>query len=199
MNRSLLASSVAALLLSAWPAGASEPAVAAPASDGRVVILGFDGADARTVKELMERDPARYPNMRALAESGTFAPLEVVVPAESPVSWASLNSGQNPAKTGVPGFIRRDLARGGMPNFGHIEKKSQPLEDFENTPIPVWTPATTAAIAGGATFLVVLLLSLVLFRKLVVASPVVRILNFGTTHSTLKCVLCALPIVDTIE
>jgi hypothetical protein len=187
MNRSrTLASSVAALLLCAWPAGASEPAGAAPAApadSGRVVILGFDGADARTVRELMEKDPARYPNMRALAESGTFAPLEVVVPAESPVSWASLNSGQNPAKTGVPGFIRRDLARGGMPNFGHIEKKSQPLEDFENTPIPVWTPAKTAAIAGGATFLAVLLLSLVLFRKLVVAGVLGLLAGGGAAYA----------------
>ena len=122
---------LSAALALAVPTAQASPADPAPSEGaGRVVILGFDGADARTVRELMAKDPARYPNMSKLAQSGTFAPLEVVVPAESPVSWASLNSGQNPAKTGVAGFIRRDLSKGiVMPGFGHIEKgKKAPLD-----------------------------------------------------------------------
>jgi predicted AlkP superfamily phosphohydrolase/phosphomutase len=179
MNRfRMLLSLLVAALLTGLPALAgakpfADPRLSAdpkPAQEGRVVILGFDGADARTVQELMEKEPARYPNFHALAQSGTFAPLEVVVPAESPVSWASLNSGQNPAKTGVPGFIRRDLSRGAVsPGFGHIEKKNLPLAQLENAPLPLWSPAVTAGVAGGGAFLVVLLLALVVFRKLIVA------------------------------
>ena len=170
-------------LLLASAARAGEPAsgtgAAGAPEGGRVVILGFDGADARTVRELMEKDPGRYPNFRKLAEQGTFAPLEVVVPAESPVSWASLNSGQNPAKTGVPGFIRRHMGTTPMPGFGHIEKNSAPLEQFGNTPIPVWSPNTMAAACGGGVFLVVLLLGFLAFRKLPVAAVLALVLGGG--------------------
>ncbi len=151
------------------PSDARSPGSDAPA--GRVVILGFDGADARTARELMEKDPARYPNFRRLAEEGSFAPLEVVVPAESPVSWASLNSGQNPAKTGVPGFIRRQLeGPAPLPNFGHIRKGSAALETFQNTPLPIWNQKTTALVWGGASFLIVLMLALLLLRRLWLAA-----------------------------
>lgn len=152
------------------PAAASEPRPAPASEESRVVVLGFDGADARTVEELMAKEPARYPNFVKLAREGTFAPLEVVVPTESPVSWASLNSGQNPAKTGVPGFIR--VNRSGSsprPDFGFVEKKSLPLEEFPDAPLPHWSPAATAGVAGGGAFLVVLLLALLVFRRLGVA------------------------------
>src|SRR6202008_3874574 len=82
--------------------------------EGRVIVLGLDGADARTVAEMMDR--GELPNLARLRETGTFAPLGTTIPAESPVSWASLNSGQNPAKTGVPGFVKRDLSAAGDPS-----------------------------------------------------------------------------------
>lgn len=171
--------------VSAGPRGTSEPAV--PDGKGRVVILGFDGADARTIRELMEKDPQAFPTFRKLAADGTFAPLEVVVPAESPVSWASLNSGQNPAKTGVPGFIRRHLENGYVaPGFGHIEKKDVKLEELEGAPIPIWTPGTTAAVAGGVGFLVVLLLALVVFRKLPVAIVLALLVGAGAAFAGLQ-------------
>jgi len=152
----------------------------APVAGGRVVILGFDGADARTVRELVERDPSRYPNFRKLIEQGTFAPLEVVVPAESPVSWASLNSGQNPAKTGVPGFIRRHIrGTSASAGFGHIEKGSVPLETFDGTPLPNWSASTLAAVAGGGAFVAVLLVALLLFRKLPLAATLGVLLGGG--------------------
>src|SRR5262245_16586095 len=84
------------------------------ASDaGRVIVLGFDGADASTAAAMIEK--GELPHLARLKKEGTFAPLGTSVPAESPVSWASLNSGQNPAKTGIPGFIKRALPPGGSP------------------------------------------------------------------------------------
>jgi hypothetical protein len=78
-----LRSSFTALLL-------ASTATAAPASHadhgGRLVVLGFDGADARTTRRLM--DAGALPNLAKLRESGTFAPLGTTMPAESPVSWA---------------------------------------------------------------------------------------------------------------
>ena len=139
----------AALALTSWGGGRTSPAPepAAPISnagstagapsarDGRVIVLGFDGADARTVRNLMSESPGAYPTFERLAREGTFAPLEVVAPPESPVSWAALNTGQNPAKTGVPGFILRKLPNP-FPWFGHIETdRMVPIEEFENVPI----------------------------------------------------------------
>jgi len=162
-------------------AKAAPGAGAAGAATGRVVVLGFDGADARTARELMEADPARYPTLRRLSEQGTFAPLNVVVPAESPVSWASLNSGMNPAKTGVPGFIRRTYAGDSpIPGFGYIEKKDGPLADFEAR--PWWAdlgPLGLAASAGGVVFLATLLLFGLLTRKLPLALILGLVLGGG--------------------
>lgn len=163
----LLAAAVA--LVSSEPSGSGSGGETQ--SGGRVVILGFDGADARTVRELMEKDPGGYPTFVRLAREGTFAPLEVVVPSESPVSWASLNSGQNPAKTGVPGFITRNLKSSSpLPGFGFIRKESARLESFEHTPIPLWNAKATAAVWGGVAVLLVLLLALLLLRRLWLAA-----------------------------
>jgi len=155
---------------------AGGPAVAAPASPaaeegGRLIVLGFDGADARTIRELVAQDPEAYPNFARLAEEGTFAPLLPVAPPESPVSWAALNTGQNPAKTGVPGFVKRRISEGRAPApaLGHIKQESLPLSSFENTPIPVASPTATAAATGAAAFLVGFLLLYLVTRRFTLA------------------------------
>jgi predicted AlkP superfamily phosphohydrolase/phosphomutase len=85
----------------------------------------------------------------------------------------------------VPGFIRRDLSRGFVsPGFGHIEKKSAPLEEFEHAPIPRWTPATSAAVAGGGTCLVVLLLAVFVFRRLALAAVLALIAGGGAAFAS---------------
>ncbi|MEW6073196.1 MAG: alkaline phosphatase family protein [Planctomycetota bacterium] len=135
--------------------------------EGRVIVLGFDGADARTVEELMAEHPGRYPAFERLRREGSFHPLEVVAPPESPVSWAALNTGQNPAKTGVPGFVKRDLKKGeGPPGpaLGHLVMDTVPLEAVEGAPLPRWSPAMTAAACGGGIFLAVLVVALMLLR-----------------------------------
>jgi predicted AlkP superfamily phosphohydrolase/phosphomutase len=151
------------------------PAQAAPSSSGvapgtsgaeanRVIVLGFDGADGRTAKSLM--DAGQLPNLSRLAEQGTFAPLGTTNPAESPVSWASLNTGRNPAETGIVGFVRREfitlgrdknvpMPRKGLSDDGVMVK----LEDMTGQPpIPAWSaPMLGAAFAGAAlvVFLIV--------------------------------------------
>lgn len=107
-------------------------AAATPSSpaEGRVVVLGFDGADARTVERMMGE--GRLPNLSRLAEQGTFSGLVSTNPAESAAGWAALNTGMNPAKNGVPSFIIRDFLLGGPgPNMGHLEIGSRPTSDFE--------------------------------------------------------------------
>ena len=80
---SLLASALAltGVLVSAGGALSSDPrheplepstnaaSTNAAAADGRVIVLGFDGADARTVRELMAADPGRYPTFEKPAST----------------------------------------------------------------------------------------------------------------------------------
>jgi predicted AlkP superfamily phosphohydrolase/phosphomutase len=141
------------------------PCLASPPQTGRVVVLGFDGADARTMAALMEK--GELPNLKALAEQGTFGPLMTSNPAESPVSWSVLNTGQNPARTGVPGFVVRDLTDGGLPfpGIGFYESvASVPIEEFESTPIPTWPPLALGAALGAAVFVAFLVVFGLLLR-----------------------------------
>ena len=152
-----------------------------------MVLLGFDGADARTVRDLMNEFPGRFPTFERLSQEGTFAPLQVVAPPESPVSWAALNTGQNPAKTGVPGFIKRRLPNP-IPEFGHIISPDvRPIESFDNLPIPAWPANKMAAVAGGVAFVIGLLVGLVLFRrKLVLAIGLGLILGGGAAYKGMQ-------------
>lgn len=150
----------------ASPTQATSPTQAASSSKtGRVVVLGFDGADARTTAALMER--GELPNLAALAAQGTFGPLMTSNPAESPVSWSVLNTGQNPARTGVPGFVVRDLLASGLPvpGIGFYESvASVPIGEFEDTPIPTWSPLAIGAALGGAVFFAFLVVFGLLLR-----------------------------------
>ena len=117
-RRALFAVLLAALALAARaaadPADTNGANGANGANGNRTIVLGFDGADWTIVDGLIEK--GELPHLAALREKGTGAPLGTTVPAESPVSWAALNCGQNPGKTGIPGFIKRELSSSGEPS-----------------------------------------------------------------------------------
>jgi predicted AlkP superfamily phosphohydrolase/phosphomutase len=145
--------SALALITGAWCArAASDPAAAA---GGRVIVLGFDGADARTVEALMQK--GELPNLKKLAEQGTFAPLGTTNPAESPVAWAALNAGQNPAKTAIPGFVMRDISSEGVPSpkkgFA-LDAVPVPIGEISGAPIPTWRPLSFGLAIGAAALVV---------------------------------------------
>lgn len=146
---------------------------------GRVVVVGFDGGDFATVSAMSER--GELPNFARLKQ-GTFEPLESTQPAESPTAWASLNTGQNPSKTGVPGFVQRDLW-GGLPapGFGHIAMlegaEGRPLAELHSTPIPTWDRRTYLILGAVASFLLGAALLLALRVKVLVTVPVALVLG----------------------
>lgn len=171
-----LASLVVALLLTL------APAAHAALQDGRVIVLGFDGGDARTVAAMMEQ--GELPNMRRLAAEGTFAPLATTTAAESPVAWAALNTGQNPGKTGVPGFVKRDLSGSSpRPTVGH--QKTRPVTLEEAAPggilgvLSSMDPPVLAATAGLASFVLFFLVFVGLLRLRPVVSGVLGLLLAG--------------------
>ena len=72
----------------------------------RLVIIGFDGMDPRLAQRFM--DEGRMPNMKALADEGTFSPLQTSYPSMSPVAWSSFATGVDSSRHNIFDFITRD-------------------------------------------------------------------------------------------
>lgn len=81
---------------------------AGDAESPRVVVLGFDGADARLVERWM--DDGHLPNLARLRAEGSFAPLRSTNPPQTPVSWSSFATGTDPGQTEIFDFIKRNPA-----------------------------------------------------------------------------------------
>ncbi|MFZ5805001.1 MAG: alkaline phosphatase family protein, partial [Acidobacteriota bacterium] len=101
-----------ALLFVACAAVASPP--------GRVIVLGFDGADAALTEKLLAE--GKLPHLAALASKGGYARLTPTVPAQTPVSWATFTTGRDPGGTQIFDFLRRD-PQTYMPTFAVAEEK----------------------------------------------------------------------------
>lgn len=88
-------------LLAAVLLAAAATATAAP----KVVVLGFDGADAELTRKLM--DEGRLPHLAKLAGEGAFRPLLPTNPPQTPVSWSTFATGLNPGRTEIFDFLKR--------------------------------------------------------------------------------------------
>jgi predicted AlkP superfamily phosphohydrolase/phosphomutase len=118
----------------------------------KVVILGFDGADAGLVERYMAE--GRLPNLSRLRAEGTYSPLRPTNPPQTPVSWASFTTGLNPGRTEIFDFLRRTEGTY-LPEFAMIRVGRKPLL------FGARNPAVFGAIGAGAAgllgFLAVLL------------------------------------------
>jgi Uncharacterized conserved protein len=72
----------------------------------KVIVLGFDGVDARYTEQWMNE--GKLPNLARLRAQGTFRPLRPTIPAQTPVSWSTFSTGIDPGRTGIFDFLRRD-------------------------------------------------------------------------------------------
>jgi hypothetical protein len=158
------------------------PAQAQPAAPAgsvpKTIILGFDGMDHALTQRFM--DAGLMPNFKRLAEQGTFQRLETSNPAQSPVSWAVFNTGCNPGKTGVAGFVSRMFSE---PRTGRDGKEVLPVpqpqmmlgfaeripaDDFVEYPLALSKPGSfrmqVALLGVGAGLLLGLVLLKLVFR-----------------------------------
>ncbi|MGE5347069.1 MAG: alkaline phosphatase family protein [Acidithiobacillales bacterium] len=110
----------APLLLLALAAAAP----AAAASRGRVVVLGFDGADHELVSKWMAE--GKLPNLSKLAAEGSFASLRPTIPAQTPVSWSTFSTGLSPGRTLIFDFLKRD-PKTYRPEFAIEEEGKKPF------------------------------------------------------------------------
>jgi len=155
---------------------ASEPAPEplrlppAVADSARTLILGFDGMDHGLTQRFMNE--GLLPNLKQLAEEGTFQRLETSNPAQSPVSWAVFNTGANPGKTGVGGFVSRMFVRNGngerignplpQPMLGFPDEI--PANEFVPFPMALESPETFRLIAALIPLVALLVVLRMLFK-----------------------------------
>lgn len=126
----------------------------AAADRPKVVIIGFDGADARLVTQWM--DEGKLPNLAKLRDDGSFSPLQPTNPPQTPVSWASFATGTNPGKTHIFDWLMRNPADY-LPDFAMNSETRRPFLFGANNGLVV------GVVAGGAVFLIAFLIGL-LFR-----------------------------------
>ncbi|HKQ62423.1 MAG TPA: alkaline phosphatase family protein, partial [Candidatus Polarisedimenticolaceae bacterium] len=94
----------------------------AAAASPKVVVLGFDGADARLVERWM--DEGKLPNLSRLREQGSYAPLEPTNPPQTPVSWSSFATGVDPGRTEIFDWLKRDPDNY-LPDFAMVSESKR--------------------------------------------------------------------------
>src|SRR5712671_5698785 len=117
----------------------------------KVIVLGFDGVDARYTEQWMNE--GKLPNLARLRAQGTFRPLRPTVPAQTPVSWSTFSTGIDPGRTGIFDFLRRD-PKTYLPVFAAFDETKEKFLFGEKNPF-----------AAAAVVLGVLALITLLFRR----------------------------------
>src|SRR3954453_13235555 len=117
----------------------------------KVIVLGFDGVDARYTEQWMNE--GKLPNLAKLRAQGTFRPLRPTVPAQTPVSWSTFSTGIDPGSTGIFDFLRRD-PKTYLPFFAAFDETKEPFLLGEKTPY-----------AAGAAVLIVIAIVAFFFRR----------------------------------
>src|SRR5689334_18107074 len=111
----------------------------------RVFVIGFDGMDPTLARKWM--DEGKLPNLKRLADEGTFQTLGSTQPSESPTAWSSFATGVNPGKHNIYDFLIRDLQTY-FPDFNMVRKDPP---EFLWGMIPIKRPHIEST-RGGTSF-----------------------------------------------
>lgn len=102
------------------------------AAQQKVIVVGFDGVDARYTERWMNE--GKLPNLAKLRAEGTFRPLLPTTPAQTPVSWSTFSTGIDPGRTGIFDFLRRD-PKTYLPVFAAFDEVQEPFLLGERNPV----------------------------------------------------------------
>ena len=107
-RRELLRSAALALGTAVAPAAGCESTGAKPRKiKERVIILGFDAVSPWLLQQYMSE--GHLPNLKALADEGSFTELKTSIPPESPVAWSTFSVSAQAGVHGIYDFLNRDL------------------------------------------------------------------------------------------
>jgi predicted AlkP superfamily phosphohydrolase/phosphomutase len=147
-----------------WLAALSFPFLVGAAAYDKVVILGFDGADASLVERYMAE--GRLPHLKQLRDAGFYAPLRPTNPPQTPVSWATFTTGLNPGRTEIFDFLRRTEGTY-LPEFAMIKTGRKPLLFGERNTMVM--SSVGVLLFGGVAFAVLFLTQRRLVSALIAA------------------------------
>ncbi len=147
-------------------------AAVAAADAPEVVVIGFDGADARLVEQYMAA--GELPNLAKLREEGAYSPLLPTNPPQTPVSWSSFATGIDPGRTEIFDFLKRD-PNSYLPSLGLIQEGRRTFLWGENN------GRNLGLAVGIGAFVVLFVLLLFLSKKwpLRLAVPLVLAVGLG--------------------
>jgi predicted AlkP superfamily phosphohydrolase/phosphomutase len=114
----------------------------------RVFVMGFDGMDPTLARKYM--DEGKLPNLKALADEGTFTRLGSTQPSESPTAWSSFATGVNPGKHSIYDFLVRNLETY-FPDLNMVRKEPRDPPEFLWGLIPKEKPRVVS-LRGGTSF-----------------------------------------------
>ena len=83
---------------------------------GKVLLVGWDGADWKIIRSLV--DAGRMPRLAKLIHAGASGNLASLRPTLSPMLWTSLATGKRPHKHGIHGFREPRSAGNGLGGDG---------------------------------------------------------------------------------
>jgi predicted AlkP superfamily phosphohydrolase/phosphomutase len=149
LPRHWAASALAAVLTIGTLGAAPEPAPTGVPFD-KVVILGFDGADASLVEQYLAE--GRLPNLSRLRSEGYYAPLRSTNPPQTPVSWASFSTGLNPGRTEIFDFLRRTQGSY-LPTFAMVHEGRRVFLFGSRNPLVLGSGAAAAVAVPLASIL----------------------------------------------
>jgi predicted AlkP superfamily phosphohydrolase/phosphomutase len=131
------------ILATAAPLAAQQP-------PSKLIILGFDGVDAKLTQRWM--DEGKLPNLAKLRAQGTFTPLRPTIPSQTPVSWSTFSTGLNPGRHGIFDFLKRNPADY-KPAFAAAEEGRETVLFGDNNG---WLVGLIAAVVVALLFLLIL-------------------------------------------
>jgi predicted AlkP superfamily phosphohydrolase/phosphomutase len=139
----------------------------------RVIVLGFDGADAQLAEEWM--DAGELPHLAELRDRGMYAPLLPTNPPQTPVSWSTFATGLDPGHTEIFDFLKR-IPGTYLPDFALMTMEKDSFLAGEKNP---WAAGGVLFLIGAGLFMGIPALLGARGRALVLAAVVGGVL-FGS-------------------